>query len=112
MGAESSSINSIDSLGKTLVDIEHKLSQLESTNLHQSKDTSLFDGHSVTVSGRVIECRPWINLIAGPVVGLVGQTFARVLIETNVSCLVSIDVFEVINSAGKVKFVYQEVCDN
>ena len=106
MGAESSTSSSIEHLGKTLSEVERKLSHLERTNIQKSRAVS--SNNTVLVFGRVIECRPWIHLTVGPVLGLIGQTFARVLIETDGESAVTVHVFEVDRVLSSSRFLCQD----
>jgi hypothetical protein len=107
MGAESSTVQSVERLGQTLVDIERKLTLLEANHIQRSSAVS--ESNTVWVSGRSIECRPWVHLTVGPVIGLIGQTYARILIETDQDSCVSVHTFQLSPGSLESSFVYQDV---
>lgn len=107
MGAESSTLQSIESLNQTLSDIERKLGIVEDIHLHHERNIFCDDG--VVVSGRLIKCNANVHLRIGPILGLIGQNFARVLIETNVDTCVSWNLFEVDDRQGFARFITHEV---
>lgn len=57
------------------------------------------------MSGRSILCCPWIHLTVGPVIGLVGQSFIRVLIETDTDCVVTTHIFELNSITSDARFI-------
>ena len=87
-------------------EVERKLSHLERTNIQKFRAIS--SNNTVLVFGRVIECRPWVHLTVGPVLGLIGQTFARVLIETDAESAVTVHVFEVDRVLSSSRFLCQD----
>lgn len=106
MGAESSTSTSIEHLGRTLSEIERKLSHLERTNVQKSRAVS--NNNTILIYGRVIECRPWVHLTVGPVLGLIGQTFVRMLIETDAESAVTVHIFEVDRISSSSRFLHQD----
>ena len=88
---ESSLLQSVDSLSAALDEIEQKLGTVEDVHTH-NESTLCHDGN-VIVCGKRIKCRPGIELMVGPVLGLITQTSARILVETVVPTVMTLDVF-------------------
>ena len=91
MGADSSTLQSIESLNSTLEDIEKKLFIIEDVHLHHERTISHDD--SVLISGKKIGCRSGVRLICGPVIGVIGSNFARVLVEVDTDSELTFNVF-------------------
>jgi hypothetical protein len=89
MGA-SSSTQSIESLNSTLENIDQKLFVIEDVHLLHERAISLDD--AIIISGKKIA---WAgaSLRVGPVLGAVGCDFARVLVETDVTVDLTLNVF-------------------
>ena len=79
MGADTSTLQSINSLSQSLSDIESKLTAMEAVHLHHERTIS--HDNKVFISGKLIQCRSGITLAVGPVIGLVGPTSVRILLE-------------------------------
>lgn len=107
MGAESSTLSAIDSLGNTLSDIERKLGVIEDVHLHHER--TICHDNAVLVSGKMIQTRPRVNLIIGPLLGLVTQTSVRILVETDSDTELSINFFLVDELHTEARFIYEEV---
>ena len=106
MGAETSTLQSIDSLSSTLQDIEKKLTNIESLHFRHERTIAL--DNTIMIADKPIICRQEVKIITGPVIGLIGHNFFRILVETNVNSTVSINVFSV-NSSGQASFVSEQV---
>lgn len=91
MGAQNSTLKSIELLSSTLTSIEERLFEIEDVHLHHNQ--GLVKNSFLLVSGKQIACNPNVQLLVGPVVGLVGVDFCRILIEVDQDCLVSLHVF-------------------
>lgn len=107
MGAESSTIQSIESLNSTLSDIERKLGVVEDVHLHHER--TICQDDSILVSGKLLRCRSGINLTCGPVVGLIGHNFARLLLELDNTIEISMNVFSIDEIATESRFCYEKV---
>lgn len=94
MGTNSSTLRSVESLGDTLRSIESRLFDIEDIALHH--ETGIFSNNTCVVSGKVILGNPNIRLTIGPILGLVGTSFFRVLVETNSSGPLTFNVFKCI----------------
>lgn len=81
MGAESSISASVASLNTTLDRIERRLLTIEDIHLHH--DVSLNRNDCVIISGCAIKCNNNIDLVIGPVIGKLGSTFVRILLEVH-----------------------------
>jgi len=91
MGADSSTLQSIESLNTTLEDIEKKLFVIEDVHLHHERTIAHDD--SVLISGKKIGCRSGVRLICGPILGAVGSNFAMMLVEVDYDAELTFNVF-------------------
>lgn len=91
MGADSSTLQSIESLNSTLEDIEKKLFVIEDVHLHHERTIAHDD--SVLISGKKIGCRSGVRLTCGPVLGAVGSDFARILVEVDYDSMLTLNIF-------------------
>ena len=91
MGAESSSLQAIESLNSTLDGIEKKLGVIEDVHLHHER-TICHDNVAI-VSGKQIRCYPDVQLTVGPVVGLISQSSVRILVETDADVTLTFHFF-------------------
>ena len=91
MGADSSTLQSIESLNTTLEDIEKKLFVIEDVHLHHERTIAHDD--SVLISGKKIGCRSGVRLVCGPILGAVGSNFARILVEVDYDAELTFNVF-------------------
>jgi hypothetical protein len=107
MGAETSTLQSIESLNKTLTDIENKLGIVEDIHLHHER--SICHEDSVVISGKLIRCNASVQLIVGPVVGLIGQDFARIMVEASADCTICLNVFVIEDRASFSRFLFEQV---
>jgi hypothetical protein len=107
MGAESSALQGVHALGATLDDIERRLRNVENFEIQNENTIALSD--SVFISGKVIGCRANVDVIVGPVIGIIGQTFARILLETNVDSDVTLNVFIMSDPVTEARFYAQKV---
>lgn len=106
MGADTSTLQSIDSLSLSLFEIEKKLTSIEAVHLHHERTIS--HDNKTYISGKLIECRSGITLIVGPVIGLIGLTTVRLLIETNHSSELSFNFFSVDELSTESRFIREE----
>lgn len=107
MGAESSSLRAIDSLNETLSNIEYKLGVIEDVHLHHER--TICHDNVVLVSGKQIICNPGVELVVGPVLGLITQTSARILVEANITATLTINFFVLDSLHTEARFVREEV---
>jgi hypothetical protein len=107
MGAETSTLQSIESLNKTLTDIETKLGVVEDIHLHHER--SICHDDMVIISGKPIRCNPTVRLAVGPVVGLLGQDFARIMVESNCDADLSYHVFIIDDRASFSRYLFEMV---
>lgn len=107
MGAESSTLQSIESLNTTLSEIERKLGVVEDVHLHHERTICHED--SFVISGKQIRCNPLANLTIGPVIGLLGHNLVRLLVETNIDTVISFNVFVVDEIVTDCRFIYEKV---
>lgn len=91
MGADSSTLQSIESLNSTLEDIEKKLFVIEDVHLHHERTISHDD--AVLISGKKIGCRSGVRLLCGPVLGVIGSNWARIMVEVDKDAEISFNVF-------------------
>lgn len=91
MGADSSTLQSIESLNSTLEDIEKKLFVIEDVHLHHERTIAHDD--SVLISGKKISCRSGVRLLCGPILGTIGSSFARLLVEVDCDSDLTLNVF-------------------
>lgn len=90
---ESSTLESVESLSSTLLEIERRLTSIEDVHLHH--DRTICHDNTILVSGKLINCQPGVKAIVGPIIGLVSQTSARILIEVNIPTTLTFNVFHV-----------------
>lgn len=95
MGADSSTLQSIESLNSTLEGIEKKLFIIEDIHLHHERVIS--QDNSVLISGKAIHGRIGTRLLCGPILGTIGTTFARILVEVDNDVELTWNVFQVDN---------------
>jgi len=107
MGAESSSLRAIDSLNETLSNIEYKLGVIEDVHLHHER--TICHDNVVLVSGKQIVSNPGVDLVVGPVLGLITQTSVRILIEANMNATLTINFFILDALHTEARFVREEV---
>jgi hypothetical protein len=107
MGADSSTIQGVQSLGATLDQIERRLRDVEDYEIHHER--SICNADTVVVSGKQILCRPGIHIVVGPVIGIVGQTFARFLVETNVDVELRLNIFDTTKQLPDSRFCFEHV---
>ena len=91
MGAESSSLQAIDSLNDTLANLERKLGVIEDVHLHHER--TICHDNTVLVSGKQIVSDPGVDLVVGPIVGLITQNSVRILVEANTSATLTVNFF-------------------
>ena len=106
MGAETSTLQSIDSLSKTLIDIEQKLSNIETLQFHHERTIAL--DNTILIADKVITCNSQVKLTVGPIIGIVSSDYVRILIETNIDANITFYIFE-INSLFQLRpqFIYE-----
>ena len=81
MGADSSTLKSIDSLSSTLTDIEKRLTQIEDVQIHHERTIAL--DNSVIISGKRILCNHDASIVTGPIIGQLTINSARILLEVS-----------------------------
>jgi len=92
-----------------LVEIERKLSSVEGAQVHL-ENTAVRDGE-IIVCGKKIMCDPTASLSVGPVLGIVSQTSARVLVECSRMTLLTVNVFLSDELSATARFLYNiDVC--
>ena len=104
MGQDSSTLQSIESLNSTLEDIEKKLFIIEDVHLHHERTIS--HDEAVVISGKQIVCRSGVKLLCGPVLGLIGSSFARILVEVDQDAAISFNVFQTDAKLICTRFVF------
>ena len=104
MGADSSTLQSIESLNSTLNDIEKKLFVIEDVHLHHERTISHDD--AVLISGKKIVCRSGVHILCGPVLGLIGTQFARILVEVDEDSELTFNVFITDNHLICTRFAF------
>lgn len=91
MGADSSTLNSVECLNGTLESIEDRLFDIEDTYLRH--ESSVVLDTCIVVGDKVISCNANINLVAGPVLGRLNSTSIRIGMEINRSATLEFFVF-------------------
>ena len=91
MGAESSSLQAIESLNETLSGIERKLGVIEDVHLHHER-TICHDNINL-ISGKQIVSNPGVSLSVGPIIGLITQNSVRILLETDIDVELTLNFF-------------------
>ena len=81
MGADSSTLKSIDSLSSTLTDIEKRLTQIEDVQIHHERTIAL--DNSMIISGKRILCNHDASIVTGPIIGKLTINSARILLEVS-----------------------------
>lgn len=104
MGQDSSTLQSIESLNSTLEDIEKKLFVIEDVHLHHERTISHDD--AVVISGKRIVCRSGVRLVCGPVLGLIGSSFARVLVEVDQDSELTFNIFRTDAKLMNTRYVF------
>ena len=107
MGAETSTLQSIESLNATLNDIETKLGVVEDIHLHHER--TICHDDTVLVSGKLIRCNSGTILNIGPIVGLVGQYSARILVEVDTAAEITLNFFIIDDRASFSRFQCEKV---
>lgn len=106
MGADSSSLQSIESLNSTLNNIENKLFEIEDIHLHHERTIAIDD--TVLISGKKIKCQNNVKLLVGPVLGQVGTNSCKVLLEIDVDAEISFNVFSADERFTTSRFLYSK----
>jgi len=110
--AESSTLQSVESLSTTLDEINKKLVVIEDIHLHHERITCTDE--TIIVFGKRVKCLSTVEIVVGPIVGLVGEDFIRFMLEINKSTEITLNVFIVENDlATETKFYSTKVyiCD-
>ena len=89
--AESSTLQSVESLSATLDDINKKLVQIEDIHLHHERVNCTDE--TIIVHGRRVKCLSTVQIVVGPIVGLIGEDFIRVLLEVDRDTEITFNVF-------------------
>ena len=87
-----------------LEEIERKLSVVESAQIHL-ENTAVRDGEIVVCDRRIL-CDPGTKLSIGPIVGLITQTSARILVESARSTLLTLHLFISDELSATARFLY------
>ena len=107
MGAESSSLQAIESLNSTLGDIERKLGVIEDVHLHHER--TICEDNMVLVSGKRIASDPNTELVVGPVLGLITQDSVRILVEADNTTTLTVHFFLMDELHTEARFVSGDV---
>lgn len=91
MGAQNSVVGSIESLSCSLNDLEKRLYEIESIELHH--EAGYISSSSLHISGKMIPCNSNVRLIVGPILGFIGTEVCRILVEVNREMTLSFNVF-------------------
>ena len=89
--AESSTLQSVDSLSATLDEINRQLITIEDIHLHHER-VSCSD-ETISIHGKRVKCLSSVKIIVGPIIGLVGEDFIRVLLEVDRNTEITFNVF-------------------
>jgi len=109
MGAESSSLQAIESLNDTLGDIERKLGVIEDVHLHHER--TICQDNMVLVSGKRIKSDPNTELVVGPVLGLVTQDSVRILLETDNTTTLTVHFFLMDELHTEARFICEDIME-
>jgi hypothetical protein len=93
MGAENSNLRSIESLNSSLTEIEKRMFYLEGVKFHHERTGAIDD--SLLIAGKLIRCNIRVELLIGPVIGIIGCDFARIVVETELQEELTLNIFEV-----------------
>lgn len=96
MGAESSTLQSVESLNQTLLNVEQRLFDIENFHLHHERNVTL--ENQLFICGKSIRCNSHVNLVIGPVLGVVNASNARILIEVNTKTELECHLFKQVES--------------
>ena len=107
MGAESSTLESINSLNHTLADIERKLGVVEDVHLHHER--TICQDDTVLVSGKLIKCNSHVRMVVGPIIGNLGHDYVRILVELDRTSEITFNVFIVDEIATDARFCFEKV---
>ncbi len=107
MGADTSTLQSIDALSTTLSEIESKLSIIENVHLHHEKTIS--HDNKAYISGKQIICRSGVNLTIGPVIGIIGYDQVRIMVETNLPTELSFNFYAADELSTTARFLFDAV---
>ncbi len=107
MGAESSSLRAIDSLNATLSKIEHKLGVIEDVHLHHER--TICHDNVVIVSGKKILSNPGVDLVVGPILGLITQNSVRILLEADTTATLTVNFFVLDALHTEARFLCEDV---
>lgn len=104
MGADSSTLQGIESLNSTLSEIESRLFDVEDIQLHH--EAALFHNNSIVVAGKQIPMNPNCKLVVGPILGTIGTTMLRILVEVDRDSLLTFNVFRSHASFVSERFIH------
>lgn len=103
--AESSAIRSVENLSYTLEELNNKLGVIE--NIHLHRERTLCSDDTLVVANTRIQCRSFVTVKVGPIVGLVGPNHVRILIEVNCAADISLNVFSAVDKlATEDRFLF------
>ena len=107
--AESSTLQSVECLSASLDEINRKLIIIEDIHLHH--DRVHCTDETILVYGKRVKCSSIVDIVIGPVVGLVGTNFITFMLEINRAASLTILVFTAENDLGtETKFHSSKVC--
>eukprot|EP00981_Chlorochromonas_danica_P012360 scaffold4845_cov159-Ochromonas_danica.AAC.12 len=91
MGAQNSVVRSIESLSCSLNDLEKRLYEIESIELHH--EAGYISSSALHISGKMIPCNSNVRLLVGPILGFIGTEVCRILVEVDHETTLSLNVF-------------------
>ncbi|GMH50847.1 hypothetical protein TL16_g00884 [Triparma laevis f. inornata] len=92
MGAAESDLASSESLRDQISALEKKLSSISSQHQDFEVWPESTEGRILTIAGARLQCRGGVKVLTGPVIGKVGSTDARVLLEISVEAEITMFV--------------------
>lgn len=106
--AESSTLQSVDSLSTTLDEINKKLIAIEDIHLHHERVTCTDE--TIIIHGKRVKCYSAVNIVVGPIVGLIGENFIRYMLEINRNAELTVNVFSTQNDlVTETRFCFSTV---
>ena len=96
--AESSTLQSVECLSASLDEINRKLIIIEDIHLHHERVNCTDE--TIMVHGKRIKCSSTVDVVIGPVIGLVGNNFITFMLELNRAASLTFLVFTIENDLG------------
>jgi hypothetical protein len=103
MGADSSTLQSIQTLDDTLGSIERRLFNIEDIYLHHER--AVVEDSHLLVCGKRIATSGSVNLIVGPILGSFSESFVNVAVEIDQEADISLNVFLASSALMEDRFV-------